>query len=278
MVTVDPARDTPVLADYVQSFVPDAHAIATDDQAALQSVAAPFGVSYEVRRAPTARSRSPTPATCSPSTTPASWWRRRGRSADDRPTTSPPTCASCSPPTTGERRPPVAGGPPSRSSVAAVRRSLVAPAGVALADAGRADRLRVGGRVDHAGDRQRSRSRSSAATRSSSSPWSPAPRSWSRATSRSRTCTSAPTASSRRTSGPRRPTSTPAASGGGDVPAGADPTAAADWKHVGYGRHVRLARPPGPLDGPEPAADGRARRRDPDVDAGDDGGRRRRSR
>ena len=52
MVTVDPDRDTPVLADYVQSFVPGAHAIATDDQAALQSVAGPFGVSYEVRTAP----------------------------------------------------------------------------------------------------------------------------------------------------------------------------------------------------------------------------------
>ena len=52
MVTVDPARDTAVLTDYVQSFVADAHAIATDDQAALQSVAAPFGVSYEVRTAP----------------------------------------------------------------------------------------------------------------------------------------------------------------------------------------------------------------------------------
>jgi protein SCO1/2 len=52
MVTIDPARDTPVLTDYVQSFVPDAHAIATDDQAALQSVAGPFGVSYEVRTSP----------------------------------------------------------------------------------------------------------------------------------------------------------------------------------------------------------------------------------
>jgi len=52
MVTVDPARDTPVLADYIQSFFPGAHAIATDDQAALQSVAGPFGVSYEVRTAP----------------------------------------------------------------------------------------------------------------------------------------------------------------------------------------------------------------------------------
>ena len=57
MVTVDPARDTPVLTDYVQSFVPDAHAIATDDQAALQSVAAPFGVSYEVPHEPRGRGR-----------------------------------------------------------------------------------------------------------------------------------------------------------------------------------------------------------------------------
>ena len=48
MVTVDPKRDTPVLADYVRSFVPGAHALATDDQAALQEVAGPFGVSYEV--------------------------------------------------------------------------------------------------------------------------------------------------------------------------------------------------------------------------------------
>ena len=52
MVSIDPERDTPVLTDYVQSFVAGAHAIATDDQAALQSVAAPFGVSYEVRTAP----------------------------------------------------------------------------------------------------------------------------------------------------------------------------------------------------------------------------------
>ncbi|MET0458586.1 MAG: SCO family protein [Ilumatobacteraceae bacterium] len=52
MVTIDPARDTPVLTDYVQSFVPDAHAVATADQAALQSVAGPFGVSYEVRTSP----------------------------------------------------------------------------------------------------------------------------------------------------------------------------------------------------------------------------------
>lgn len=52
MVTVDPDRDSDVLTPYIQSFVPDAHAIATDDQAALQSVAGPFGVSYTVRTAP----------------------------------------------------------------------------------------------------------------------------------------------------------------------------------------------------------------------------------
>jgi protein SCO1 len=52
MVTVDPARDTAVLTDYVQSFVDDAHAIATDDDAVLQSVAGPFGVSYEVATRP----------------------------------------------------------------------------------------------------------------------------------------------------------------------------------------------------------------------------------
>jgi protein SCO1/2 len=53
MVTVDPQRDTAVLADYVQSFVPGAHALATDDQAALQAVAGPFGVSYSVTTSPT---------------------------------------------------------------------------------------------------------------------------------------------------------------------------------------------------------------------------------
>ncbi|MGI9051038.1 MAG: SCO family protein [Ilumatobacteraceae bacterium] len=49
MVTVDPARDTDVLADYVQDFVPDAHALATDDAVALRAVAEPFGVSYDVQ-------------------------------------------------------------------------------------------------------------------------------------------------------------------------------------------------------------------------------------
>jgi protein SCO1/2 len=52
MITVDPQRDTAVLADYVRSFVPDAHALATDDQAALQAVAGPFGVSYQVTTSP----------------------------------------------------------------------------------------------------------------------------------------------------------------------------------------------------------------------------------
>ena len=52
MVTVDPDRDTDVLADYVRGFVADGHAIATDDQAALRSVAEPFGVSYEVFTSP----------------------------------------------------------------------------------------------------------------------------------------------------------------------------------------------------------------------------------
>lgn len=52
MVSVDPDRDIPVLADYIQSFFPGAHAVATVDQGALQSVAGPFGVSYVVRTAP----------------------------------------------------------------------------------------------------------------------------------------------------------------------------------------------------------------------------------
>jgi len=52
MVSVDPERDTPVLTEYVQSFVPGAHAIATDDPAALRSAAEPFGVSYQVTTGP----------------------------------------------------------------------------------------------------------------------------------------------------------------------------------------------------------------------------------
>ena len=52
MVSVDPERDIPVLVDYVQSFVPGAHAIATEDPAVLQALAAPFGVSYQVTTGP----------------------------------------------------------------------------------------------------------------------------------------------------------------------------------------------------------------------------------
>ena len=48
MVTIDPDRDTTVLADYVSSFVEGAHALATDDAAELRAVADPFGVSYLV--------------------------------------------------------------------------------------------------------------------------------------------------------------------------------------------------------------------------------------
>ena len=52
MVTVDPARDTDVLTGYVQSYVDDAHAVATDDDADLRRVAESFGVAYEVMTAP----------------------------------------------------------------------------------------------------------------------------------------------------------------------------------------------------------------------------------
>ena len=52
MVTVDPERDTEVLAEYVQSFVPGAHAIATDDDATLRAFSEAFGVSYGVLTGP----------------------------------------------------------------------------------------------------------------------------------------------------------------------------------------------------------------------------------
>jgi protein SCO1/2 len=52
MVTVDPDRDTDVLAEYVQSFVPGAHAIATDDDATLRTFAETFGVTYGVLTGP----------------------------------------------------------------------------------------------------------------------------------------------------------------------------------------------------------------------------------
>ena len=52
MVSIDPARDRDVLADYVDSFVAGAHAVATDDDAVLQQVALAFGVSYQVTTRP----------------------------------------------------------------------------------------------------------------------------------------------------------------------------------------------------------------------------------
>ncbi|MEP4649646.1 MAG: SCO family protein, partial [Ilumatobacter sp.] len=49
MVTVDPGRDLDVLAPYVTSFVSDAVALGTSDEALLMEAAEPFGVSYDVR-------------------------------------------------------------------------------------------------------------------------------------------------------------------------------------------------------------------------------------
>lgn len=49
MVTVDPERDLDVLPDYVRSFVPDAVAAGTEDDATLRAAAEPFGVTYDVR-------------------------------------------------------------------------------------------------------------------------------------------------------------------------------------------------------------------------------------
>lgn len=48
MVTVDPSRDLPVLADYVGGFFDDGHALGTDDPGELVAAAGPFGVQYEV--------------------------------------------------------------------------------------------------------------------------------------------------------------------------------------------------------------------------------------
>jgi protein SCO1/2 len=48
MVTIDPDRDLDVLAGFVRGFVPDAHALATGDDAALREAADAFGVSYQV--------------------------------------------------------------------------------------------------------------------------------------------------------------------------------------------------------------------------------------
>ncbi|CAB4365205.1 MAG: hypothetical protein F2681_00585 [Actinobacteria bacterium] len=49
MITVDPGRDTGEnLTKYVQSFIPGAHALRTDDQTLLQSVGKAFGASFSV--------------------------------------------------------------------------------------------------------------------------------------------------------------------------------------------------------------------------------------
>jgi protein SCO1 len=49
MITIDPDRDLPILAEYLGGFFPDdGHALGTDDPALLASVAAPFGTSYDV--------------------------------------------------------------------------------------------------------------------------------------------------------------------------------------------------------------------------------------
>lgn len=52
MATVDPARDSgEILTGYVQSFVPTAHALRTDDDAVLREAADAFGVFYSVTTA-----------------------------------------------------------------------------------------------------------------------------------------------------------------------------------------------------------------------------------
>jgi protein SCO1/2 len=48
MVTIDPDRDIPVLADYVGSFIEGGHALATDVPDDLRAVANSFGVTYLV--------------------------------------------------------------------------------------------------------------------------------------------------------------------------------------------------------------------------------------
>lgn len=49
MVTIDPDRDLPILADYVDGFFPgEGHALGTTDESLLAQVAAPFGTSYEI--------------------------------------------------------------------------------------------------------------------------------------------------------------------------------------------------------------------------------------
>lgn len=49
MITIDPTRDSgDLLTRYVQSFVPGSHALRTNDDAALRSVAKGFGATYTI--------------------------------------------------------------------------------------------------------------------------------------------------------------------------------------------------------------------------------------
>lgn len=49
MATIDPARDTDeIITGYVQSFIPDAHALRTDDQELLEATTSAFGASYTI--------------------------------------------------------------------------------------------------------------------------------------------------------------------------------------------------------------------------------------
>ncbi len=52
MVTVDPGRDSArTLIDYVQWFIPDAHALRTEDQVELDAVGDAFGAEFSVTKA-----------------------------------------------------------------------------------------------------------------------------------------------------------------------------------------------------------------------------------
>jgi cytochrome oxidase Cu insertion factor (SCO1/SenC/PrrC family) len=48
MVTIDPDHDRDVVTEYVQGFVPGAHAVALDDDTELRRLAESFGVTYQV--------------------------------------------------------------------------------------------------------------------------------------------------------------------------------------------------------------------------------------
>lgn len=48
MATIDPEKDLDLITDYVQSFIPSAVGLGTDDPDALRAVADGFGVSYGV--------------------------------------------------------------------------------------------------------------------------------------------------------------------------------------------------------------------------------------